>query len=162
MREEHWQGARRRVELQLGKSKKKNNYGRLLSSRPAELPLLAELASRRACFTAVKSPCPFRLEISVHHFLAAAQRLVSQRHPTVSQYQILCWGIFAFYGLLEQLKSSPELKTIWIQRGEKTQAKFQLHFILYLQAKCSEEIEDVRKAHLTIDSGSLWGISGAL
>lgn len=159
MKEECWQGARRRVELKLEQKEKKKKYGRLLSSRPAELPLLAEPA-RRACFTAVKSHVT---SIWKYHCIISLlqHRDWFQRDIPASQNQIFCWDIFAFYGLLEQLKSSPELKTIWKER-EKTQAKFQLHFILYLQAKCSEEIEDMRKVHFTIDSESLWGISGAL
>lgn len=87
--------------------RKKKKYGRLLSPRPAELSLLAEPARTRACFTAVKSHVT---SIWKYHCMA------SERHLSVSQNQIFCWDIFAFYGLLEQLKSSPEFKTIWKER----------------------------------------------
>jgi len=51
------------------------------------------------------------------HLLAAAWitfREISQ-HLTVSRF-ILLGFFFAFYGLLEQLRASPELKTSWKQR----------------------------------------------
>lgn len=102
-------------------AKAKKRYGRLLSSRPSELPLLTDPARRRACFRAGKSRVPSVWKYQ-WNILAAARRLVSRRHPNVSQYQIFFWDIFAFYGLLEQLKPSPELKIIWKQRGKNNQS----------------------------------------
>lgn len=68
--------------------RKKKKYDRLLSSRPAELPLLAEPA-RRACFTAVKSHVTSIWKYHCIHFFAAAQRLISGRHPSFSEPNIL-------------------------------------------------------------------------
>lgn len=64
-----------------------------------------------------KTTSLFCLEISAH-LLAAAQRLLSETYPNISQYQdVFCWGFFfTFYGLLEQLRASRELKTISKQR----------------------------------------------
>lgn len=117
----------------MGKSKKKK-HGRLLPSRPAELPLLAERARRRACFTTVKNHKSLLSgNIGAYHACSTemAFREISQ-HLTVSRFTLS--GIFAFYGLREHLRASPDLKTTWKQRKKTKQGSSCILFCICKQS----------------------------
>lgn len=89
MKEECWQGARRRVELKLGqKEKKKKKVWQAAVIQACRAPTSSR-ASKKSMFHSCEKPCHFHLEIPLHHFFAAAQRLVSERHPSFSEPNIL-------------------------------------------------------------------------
>lgn len=153
--EKCWQGARRRGQLQLGQKQKAWQACRATS--------FCRASKEKSVFHSCEKPQVSSVWVYQCTSCCSSEiafREISQVLTVLRFILLFCWFFFAFYVLLEQLRASPELKPNW--KWSKKPSNFKLQFILYLQAKCSKENEDVRKAHLTIDSGSLWGISGAL
>lgn len=118
----------------LGKSKKKK-HSRLLPSRPAELPLLAE-PGRRACFTTVKnhkSLLSGNISASPGCSTEIAFRDISQ-HLTVSR-RVLLGIFFHFLWIIGAVKSFT-----WAQNYLKTEKKTKQSSSCILFCICKQSV----------------------
>lgn len=114
VKEECWQGARRGVQLQLGQ-KEKSQQG--VAIQACRAPTSCRASKEKSVFhncgkPQVSSAWKYQCISWLQHrdgFLSYI--------PTSHSIKVHLVGVFfAFYGLLEQLRASPELKTVWKQR----------------------------------------------